>query len=204
MNHPDDDGHTKTIFCLGGCPGAGKSTIRRELLAWYPDDVVFLRRWTTRPIRPGDGDEYVHLSEEQFVQAAANAGRLLALSYPTAPRYAVCQDELAAYLRGPRQWIGCLAGATGLALLGVGHEVVGVYLTVSNRSVLAQRLRTRGYSEVDVSRSLREYDDDSQWAEAITDGCSAHILSTDHLTIPETVAAVARILRLPVPTIAVV
>lgn len=63
------------IFVLSAPSGAGKTTLRRALLAAFPE-MVFSVSFTTRPARPGerDGRDYVFISPSEFTEGIA-AGR---------------------------------------------------------------------------------------------------------------------------------
>jgi guanylate kinase len=62
------------MLVLSSPSGAGKSTISRELLSRDPD-ISLSVSVTTRPMRPGeiDGEDYIFVDREKFVQMAAAA-----------------------------------------------------------------------------------------------------------------------------------
>lgn len=180
-------------FCLAGCPGTGKSTIRRALLERYPSDIVFLKRWATRAVRPGEEDEVAHLDEPAFV-AHRRGGQLTAIFCANRTMYGLSLTELAQLFRGPKRWIGCQSASAGLSLQDRGYAITIIYLTVRHRHALLARLRERGTAEADISMRMHEFDDaDAAWGYVSAD----HLLYTDELTIAETVERVARILGLP-------
>jgi guanylate kinase len=187
--------HDRTLFCLAGVPAVGKSTIRQALCDHYPADVVFLRRWTTRPMRPGEEGEIVQLSRTEFCEKVARR-HLTAVFCSNQTMYGVSVEELEELLRTDRRWIGVISASAGLALRDRGYHVIVIYLTVRNRDALVERLRKRGHTAEEITMRMHEYDDaDAEWREA----SATHILYTDELTVEETVAAVARHLRLPLP-----
>lgn len=62
-----------TILVISGAGGAGKTTIRTKLLKALPNELVAIQKVTTRPKRPGEGDEFIFVSREQF-EAMRRAG----------------------------------------------------------------------------------------------------------------------------------
>lgn len=110
------DQPTPTLFCLAGCPGSGKSTIRGRLLDAYPTEVAFLRRYTTRPVRPGEDGEVVQLAREAFV-TESRQGNLIAQFCANRAMYALSLAELEALLAaGTHRWIGCFSASAAVAL----------------------------------------------------------------------------------------
>jgi guanylate kinase len=184
----------RTVFCLAGVPAVGKSTIRQMLCDRYPNEIVFLRRWTTRPMRPGEEGEIVHLSRAEFCQKVAQQ-HLTAVFCSNKTMYGVNVEELEELLESGRQWIGVISASAGLALRERGYPVTTVYLTVRNRDALVERLRKRGHGEEEIAMRMHEYDDaDAEWQEV----SATHTLYTDELTPEETVAAVGRHLHLSI------
>lgn len=181
------------IFCLAGVPAVGKSTIRQGLCKQYGQDVVFLRRWTTRPVRVGEEDEVMHLSRTEFCAKAAKR-HLTAIFCSNKTMYGINVEELDELLRTDRRWIGAISATAGLALRDRGYPVTVLYLTVRNRKMLVARLRERGHSEEEIAMRMHEYDDsDTEWREVSAD----HILYTDELSVEQTVTAIAQHLALP-------
>lgn len=186
----------RTLFCLAGVPAVGKSTIRQELCDLYPAHVVFLRRWTTRPMRPGEEGEIVHLSRTGFCEKVSRQD-LTAVFCSNRAMYGVSVEELEELLRTGCQWIGVVSASAGLALRDRGYSVIVVYLTVRNRDALVERLRKRGHTEAEIAMRMHEYDDaDAEWREV----SATHVLYTDELSVEQTVSAVARHLGLPLAT----
>jgi len=66
------DGRLADLVLIDGPSGAGKSTLVHGLRQNLPDEYRFLRRYTSRPERPGDADtnEYIHISVAEFQQMA--------------------------------------------------------------------------------------------------------------------------------------
>lgn len=194
---PSSDDHPRTIFCLAGVPAAGKSTIRHQLCLRYPTNVSFLRRWTTRRVRPGEEDEVVHLKRGAFVRKT-NQRLLTGIFCSNHTMYGISVEELEALLRSGTRWIGCISASAGLSLHAIGYEVLVIYLTVRDRRVLLDRLRARGHREKEIATRMHEFDDaDAEWRDVSGD-C---VLATDSLSVEETVQAVIRLLRLPTGTL---
>lgn len=185
--------HDRTLFCLAGVPAVGKSTIRQALCDYSPTDVVFLRRWTTRSMRPGEEGEVVQVSRTEFCEKVARR-HLTAVFCSNQTMYGVSVEELEELLQTNRRWIGVISASAGLALRDRGYPVTVIYLTVRNRDALVERLQRRGHTEEEIAMRMHEYDDaDAEWREA----SATHVLYTDELTVDQTVSAVARHLGLP-------
>lgn len=183
------------IFCLGGCPGAGKSTVRQELCRRHPTDVVFLSRVTTRPLRPGEDGEAIHIPWDAMV-AESLASRLTARDAAHGALYAISLAELERRIRGPQQWIGCISVNAGFGIQACGYPVTFIYLTVRDRARLLRRLQDRGLSEGQIAARMHEFDyEDPGWRDLSTP--PEQVFYTDELTIPVTVEAVERMLDLP-------
>ncbi len=183
----------RTIFCLAGVPAVGKSTVCKELCRRYPQEVAFLRRWTTRAMRSGEEEEIVHLERRAFVEKTKK--RLLtAVFCSNHAMYGISVEELERLLRSETRWVGCLSASAGLSLHALGYEIFTIYLTVRDRNVLVERLRARGHAEGDIAVRMHEFDDaDAEWREVSADA----VLSTDTQSVAETVEEVGRLLHLP-------
>ena len=146
-------------------------------------------------MRPGEEGEIVQLSRTEFCEKVARR-HLTAVFCSNQTMYGVSVEELEELLRTDRRWIGVISASAGLALRDRGYHVIVIYLTVRNRDALVERLRKRGHTAEEITMRMHEYDDaDAEWREA----SATHILYTDELSVAETVTAVVRHLRLPLP-----
>lgn len=200
MNHQDDDGNRRYVFALGGCPGAGKSTVQETLLRTYPDRVAFVRRMTDRPLRSDEHASAVwSMPQAEFVRMV-RAGEVAAAFGSNNHLYGVSLSEIFEILGRGVRWVGTISASVATALTPFTRfvpnfpSVVHIYLRVHDAATLRTRLELRGHGPDEVETRMHEYfDADAAWA-ALAD----HIIYTDQgLSVSDTTKAVANILKLP-------
>ncbi len=195
------NGPRRTLFCLGGVSGVGKSSIQHLLLTHYPDDVVFARRVTDRPLRPDETDrDVLLLSRPEFI-STYRAGQIIGPLATNHYLYGMSLAEVRTSLAGPKRWVGVISMGAGVhlrsfhaAFPAVFPAPVLVYLRVSRPEMLARRLKERGHTPTQIEARLHEYfDSDREWA-SLADYL---VQNDDGKPIEETLREVVQLLGLP-------
>jgi guanylate kinase len=156
-----------TLFVLSAPSGAGKTTLRRAVLARFPD-VAYSVSTTTRPPRPGevDGRDYVFIPPAEF-EAGIRDGRWAEWAQVHGNYYGTSAHTLRA------------AAAAGTDVLldidvqgarQIAHrfpECVTVFIMPPSFEVLAQRLTARGTDSPESValrlRNARQEMDERHW-----------------------------------------
>jgi guanylate kinase len=145
-------------FVVTGPSGAGKNSVIDRVMAMLPG-LVYSVSYTSRPRRPSevDGEDYVFVSQEQFVQRIEEDDFLEHVTYLD-DHYGTSRSQLADFVsRGLDVILNIeVKGAKTLQQKGMGSiKVLYAFLTPSSTEELESRLRKRNTEdEAKIQRRL--------------------------------------------------
>lgn len=145
------------LIVLSSPSGAGKSTISRMLLD--ADDCISMSvSATTRPPRPGEinGRDYHFVSDAEFDRLIAEDS-FAEWAHVFDHRYGTPKEPIKAALRDGRDVLFDVdwQGAEQLSV-GLGEELVTIFILPPSMAELDRRLRARGTDSVSVIRGRME------------------------------------------------
>jgi guanylate kinase len=153
-SHPSE----ARLIVLSGPSGVGKSTVLRQLVDQYPNQLRLSVSATTRPPRPGeaDGTDYHFLTPDEF-SARLQAGEFLESCevFGRGHWYGTLLDEVSP-IRNGEKWVVLDIDVDGAEKVRQRFpHVLGIFLRPSSEEELERRLRARGTeSEAAVQRRL--------------------------------------------------
>jgi guanylate kinase len=145
-------------FVVTGPSGAGKNSVIDRVMARLPG-LVYSVSYTSRPRRPTEvaGEDYVFVSQEQFVQRIEDGDFLEHVTYLD-DHYGTSKSQIEGFVSDGLDVILNIEvkGAKTLQQIGMGHiKVLYVFLTPSSTKELESRLRKRNTEdELKIERRL--------------------------------------------------
>jgi guanylate kinase len=146
-----EDKKKPVAFIVMGPPASGKSTIAdcvEKLLG--PDKVAYIKKYSTRPIRPTeqDGLDLLHVSAAQFEHLAKTPGSFMHEFEYGGERYGVpTMNTLEALKSGKHMF----TASSDIKQLDVFQKILGRYTQVpimlfADHDTLVDRIRKRGFA----------------------------------------------------------
>ncbi len=142
------------LIIISGPSGAGKGTLVERLVARVPGVWVSVSA-TTRSPRPGetDGDDYVFLSETEFVRRI-EAGEFLEWATVHNNRYGTLRSTVESMIAEGRQVILEIDPQGAAQVKALMPEAVLVFILAPSMEELEKRIRRRG-AETDEQVAVR-------------------------------------------------
>jgi guanylate kinase len=133
-------------FVVTGPSGAGKNSVIDRVMARLPG-LVYSVSYTSRSRRPTEvaGEDYVFVSQEQFVQRIEDGDFLEHVTYLD-DHYGTSRSQIEGFVSDDLDVILNIEvkGAKTLQQIGMGHiKVLYIFLTPSSTKELESRLRKR-------------------------------------------------------------
>ncbi len=180
----------KLVLVIGPS-GVGKSVILRELKARHPE-LVFPRSATTRPRRPGEGDDLYRFMDDAEFDALIAGGKMLewAVVHGEA-RYGTLMDEIIPSIKEGKIVVRevDIQGFHSIRIHALfsgnpaPYRLQSIFILPENREQLIARIRARApISEGELARRIASMDRE------IADAglCSAQVVNQEG-KLPETI-----------------
>jgi guanylate kinase len=155
------------LFVIAAPSGAGKTSLVRALMKLEPT-LSFSVSYTTRPRRANEveGRDYHYLSEEKFLQMAAN-GAFVEHAEVFGKHYGTSREQIESALARAQDLILEIDWQGARQVREKLPETIDIFILPPSRRVLEQRLRNRRTDSPEViERRLRDsVEEISHWAE---------------------------------------
>lgn len=155
------------LFVIAAPSGAGKTSLVRELMKLEPT-LTFSVSYTTRPRRANEveGRDYHYLSEEKFLEMAAN-GAFVEHAEVFGKHYGTSRVQIESALARAQDLILEIDWQGARQVREKLPETIDIFILPPSRRVLEQRLRNRRTDSPEViERRLRDsVEEISHWAE---------------------------------------
>lgn len=155
------------LFVIAAPSGAGKTSLVRELMKLEPT-LTFSVSYTTRPRRANEveGRDYHYLSEEKFLEMAAN-GAFVEHAEVFGKHYGTSRAQIESALARAQDLILEIDWQGARQVREKLPETIDIFILPPSRRVLEQRLRNRRTDSPEViERRLRDsVEEISHWAE---------------------------------------
>lgn len=148
------------LFVVSAPSGAGKTSVVKELLNFFPE-LVFSVSATTRKIREGEieGNDYYYLSEKEFLSLIEN-GELVEYEHIYGDYYGTLKAKVDESLDGGKHMIFDIDVKGALSVKNIYKEnCVLIYIEPPDIEELKARLIKRGTeSEQELKKRFERFD----------------------------------------------